>query len=137
MSVKTVVCVICKEQVTKRQSLAYGGGRACRHHPEVEKMVKDAAEDKLWARAEENLKVISLAACIRSMHTVRGYPVEMAYMRIRKEMGVKMADKVKTAVEEQGGPKMSQQEIEQSIATWAHLVMSVNRNEKAESSTSP
>jgi len=33
-------CVICGEFVSKRQSLAYNGGRACRFHDEIVEMVK-------------------------------------------------------------------------------------------------
>jgi len=43
MSVKTVTCVICGEQVTKRKSLQYKSGRACREHKEV---INDIAEKK-------------------------------------------------------------------------------------------
>jgi hypothetical protein len=32
----TVNCVVCKVEVSKRQSLAYQDGRACRTHPEVQ-----------------------------------------------------------------------------------------------------
>jgi hypothetical protein len=32
----TVNCVVCKSEVSKRQSLAYKDGRACRTHPEVQ-----------------------------------------------------------------------------------------------------
>lgn len=38
---KTVTCAICGEQVSKRKSLAYKDGRACRVHDEVEQDQKD------------------------------------------------------------------------------------------------
>lgn len=37
MAAKTFQCVICQAEVSKPQSYAYKDGRACRHHPEVQK----------------------------------------------------------------------------------------------------
>lgn len=37
MGFRTYTCVICGEQVTKPRSYAYGEGRACRSHEEVQK----------------------------------------------------------------------------------------------------
>jgi len=130
MSSKTFTCVICGEEVSKRKSLSFKDGRACRHHEELQKALKEAEEEKLWKKAEENMRVISMAACVRSLHTLRGYPVELCYMRVREQMGKDMADKVRAAVEEQGGPKISQKEMQESIAAWGSLMVRVNKDER-------
>jgi hypothetical protein len=60
----TFTCLICGEQVSKRQSLSYGGklsdpvGRACRKHTEVQESTKArlAAEDKKRQEEHEQLQ---------------------------------------------------------------------------------
>lgn len=43
---KTFTCVICGEQVSKRKSLAYQGGRACRKHEEVVNNINNDKAEK-------------------------------------------------------------------------------------------
>lgn len=64
---KTVTCVICGEQVTKRQSLAHGDGRACRTHEEVvrlketdklRKNLETIFENSEWVRDDDKAKLL-------------------------------------------------------------------------------
>lgn len=47
-----VTCVICKEEVSKRQSLAVAGGRACRKHAATNQGAADAQEALAAVQAE-------------------------------------------------------------------------------------
>ncbi len=53
---KTVTCVICGQEVSKRKSLAYSDGRACRDHEDVIKMVQEIKNSKAQKRLDEKIK---------------------------------------------------------------------------------
>jgi len=67
----TVNCVVCKAEVSKRQSLAYKDGRACRTHPEVQV----EAQKRL---AEEENKRLAKVQAERQRHVkMYGSPVPL------------------------------------------------------------
>ena len=41
MPPKIIKCCICGKEVSKRKSLEIGSGRACRNHPETQKMATE------------------------------------------------------------------------------------------------
>ena len=53
MAAKTFKCVICDTEVSKPQSYAYNGGRACRTHPEVQ-AAHEAAEQAKSANIQQH-----------------------------------------------------------------------------------
>jgi len=53
---KTVTCCICGKEITKRKSLAFSDGRACRDHKEV---VEFSAQLK-FAKSENLRKLLTL-----------------------------------------------------------------------------
>jgi hypothetical protein len=53
MAAKTSTCNICHEQVSKPQSYAYNGGRACRTHPEAQ-AAHEAAEQAKSANLQQH-----------------------------------------------------------------------------------
>lgn len=64
MPVKTVTCVICGEQITKRKSLQYKSGRACREHKEV---INDIANKKEELELKECTDSMSLQIVVNAL----------------------------------------------------------------------
>jgi hypothetical protein len=75
------ICVICGNDVTKRKSLAYDNGRACRIH---EKMINKVNEDKLAIIAkdvESKLRILMATNSIIMAHKL-GMPLLIVMRKI-------------------------------------------------------
>ena len=68
---KTIICVVCNAEVSKRQSLAYKNGRACRIHPEVQVEVQRRLAE------EEKQKMAKIQAERRRRVKMYGSPVPL------------------------------------------------------------
>jgi len=129
MPQKTFTCVVCNNEVSKRKSLAFSDGRACRDHEEVQEMVRQVEEqaemEKIDRNINEKMAVIMLTEQIRVFHTMKGIPVwfllERAERMIRNSgWDLKVLDQIKEELKERG-EKISMDEMQQSIMAWAHL----------------
>jgi len=129
MPIKTVECVICKEEVTKRKTLVYKDGRACREHQEVQDAVLEQKlkeeQDIMWAKADQAMRRISAVSFIRCYHTFRGVPVMLLMSRVRKDDREWVADKI----EEMGGPIMSGEETINAAFMASHIAKRVKEIE--------
>ncbi len=130
MAAKEVVCGICGETVSKRQSLAFADGRACRSHEEVIQMLEDKAQGeldkKLMASADEMMKIITLTSFVRCTHSLHGIPLVVLYARIRQTYGRETLNKVIAAVEEQGA-MIDYAEMAAGLMAHAELVKRATR----------
>lgn len=126
MSVPTVKCAICGQEVTKRSTLALAGisdgsGRACRSHEEViwlvQKMKSELEAREAWKGAEHALRILSAAAAVRTLHTFFNAPTSFIRERLRRSgFTSDMIREVEEKVEEAGGPLMSDQDIQDAAA---------------------
>ena len=137
MPPKTFTCVVCSNEVSKRKSLAFGKGRACRDHEEVQAAIKQAEEqaeaEKLAKNADEAWTVITMAEKVRVLHSVRGVPLSVLYGDIRqliKRAGADdcILDKIKAHVDERGAV-ISAEEMQESMMSWLHLNQMANEKE--------
>ncbi len=122
MPPKTCKCALCGQTVTKRSTLSLeelggGDGRACREHEEVINLVtmheQKQADDKLLRAAMNTLRAMSLAAIVRGMYTFEGVPPEFIYQRVKASgLPQEVIDKARKMVADQGGPLMTEKDIE-------------------------
>ncbi|MBI4414673.1 MAG: hypothetical protein HY566_00355 [Candidatus Kerfeldbacteria bacterium] len=142
MPIKTLVCIICGQQVTKKSTLDLSvldkskSGRGCRVHPEVKQLVvyaqllrqaeeiraqKVAEEQMKWAQADRTMQVLTGIAAVRTLHTFNGLHPETVYAILRSR-GYKedVIAEIKKEVDRQGGPLMPKEEVDRTIA-WAML----------------
>jgi len=118
---KEIECVICNKQVTKRKSLAYENGRACRDHKEVLGMVADQIKEDDWKKIDEKMNLICAVSMVRVMHSVRNVPVSMLMNQISIKKGREFTRKVEEEIERQGGPKLSVTDMMTSMLSYSHL----------------
>lgn len=136
MPPKTFTCVICNQEVSKRKSLAFSDGRACRDHEEVKEMVRMAEEqakmEKIDRDINEKMAVIMLTEQIRVFHTVKGMPIWLLLERAERmlrnsDMDLKVLDQIKEALKERG-EKISRDEMEQAMMSWMLLQSEATKN---------
>ena len=132
MPVKTVTCVICNQEVTKRSTLslkelgAGQEGRACRAHPEVQEL-QTALEEKrqtqeALAKFKRQMQVMNGIQMVRVYHSLRRMPVELIYYRLEQNGYPRdVIEEIKAGVAKEGGPLMSETEIVDAIAMAAVL----------------
>ena len=132
MPPKTTTCEVCGEQVSKRQSLAYKTGRACRDHDEVvafiaeiaqkkadaaesvkkvEDRLKDKDKEKVNKEVHEIMTLISLTSWVQVQHSMYGHSPEAIYSHMELFRGKELTDKVRAEVEKQGGPYIDPTEL--------------------------
>ena len=130
MPAKTVTCIICNQEVTKRSTLSAKpltnkDNRVCRSHEMADEILgtmeegkAEIAREKRIERGVRNLQVISSSAFIRMMHSMYEVPVERLYARLMLA-GYDRAfiDEVKEEVVKQGGPLMSDREQTDAVMT--------------------
>ena len=111
MAARTVKCIVCGEEVSKRRTLLIEGGRACRDHDQVKAYVESKKLEKDMADASAGVRAIVLGVGLRMNHTITGMPVQELYWRIRRRHGEDMEKRVREAVDGHGGPLMTAMEI--------------------------
>jgi len=116
MPPKTVTCVVCGQEVSKRKTLLIEGGRACRDHDEVRAWEELRKLESDMAEVGESLRVMVLAAGVRTTHSLARTPVETLYGRISSRWGLSTAESVRRKVDEHGGPLMTAVELSSVIA---------------------
>ena len=107
---KKIICIICNETISKRKSLVFGKGRACRMHDEVIKMVEDnqysREMEKLAEQAQEKMQdmftVIALSQQIRISHTFEDVPLAVMLERVRFTFGSEIRKKVMDELDKNG-----------------------------------
>lgn len=142
MPAKTVVCNICGDEVSKRKSLAFGDGRACRQHDEVVQALEEQKRKLQEQRAlqnykeegkrldreiHENMQMIALGAYIRVQHSVHGIPVDRLYNLLSIVHGKKKMDKVMDQLNAGGGPYTDPEEL---ISNALYLSMAMDKHKK-------
>lgn len=132
MPVKMVICTICQDEVTKRSTLSlkelgFGEGRACRKHEKVKQLVEALHENQQqaedWQQLDWNMRIMFGAAFVRTTHTFIGMPLWIIYGRF-EELGYPgdLIEAIKIRVAEEGGPKMSEEEILNTAAMTAVMI---------------
>ena len=131
---KTVTCVLCDKPVSKRQSLAFLEGRACRDHEEVIKTLEDAKEsqrmDIVMQDVDDRLRALSLASGVRVYHRIHGTPVEILLGQVQREYGSDMRKEVELEIHKMGGTVLSREEMMASILTFVNLKAKKNKLEE-------
>ena len=144
MPPKMFTCALCGHEVSKRKSLAFSDGRACRDHEEVQEMIRRAEEqakiekidkEKIDKEMNENLMVFMYSEQIRVLHTINGLPLSFLYDRIRQFMersniDLKVLDLIKEEVEERGA-KISVKEIQESMMSWMVMQRHLHKPEES------
>lgn len=111
MPPKTVKCVICGSEVTKRQSLSLkqltgADGRACRYHEEVIEAVSNMQKEKSLQvklrQAEKTMRKIVAVEQVRIWYAFYGFSDTMVFARLRKVMSHKEAIEIMNEVEKIG-----------------------------------
>lgn len=125
-------CTICGNMVSKRKSLVWGDGRACRTHDQVVNSIKKEHErlsqTKISDEAMRNLNLISAVSFIRSMHTIRGVPVSVLLDHVRARFrDEKLMEKIEKELKERGDT-MTSEEITSSLFSYGSLMKSVQDN---------
>lgn len=114
MPPKMVTCCICKHEVSKRKSLAWGEGRACREHKEVQDMVREKAMEQeqhtIMAEMNDAMRYMMAVSFVRVYHTMLGIPVSILMMRVPKDIKAKVRKEV-----EKRGAIVSDDEFLQSM----------------------
>lgn len=138
MSVKTVICALCGETVTKRSTLDLrilkGGvrGRACRSHEEVINLKQDVLKqetlERMYRETNEAVQVLMGIASVRLMHTVHAYPLEAIYARMSRALPSHVVKKIRDGVAEKGAV-MNQGELMQTFLMGAHIRERIAVNE--------
>lgn len=138
--IKEVVCSICGNKVTKRQTLAFGtAGRACREHDEVKQLIGDQErmkeekskreeKDKISREAQEALEVLMGVSSVRVCQKQSGAPMGlvMEAMARRLNMSDRVKEKVWQEVEKAG--VMTDEEVTESITTYLHFMMEAQKS---------
>lgn len=124
MGAKTVECVICGEQVSKRATLALEAfegrsGRACREHPEVQALLEKKASiqrvEKAFDEVEEKMRVMGHVSAIRMMNAVHGHPFDDLFAQLRRqEPNSGIVDRVIAEAKAMG--PMSDAEVNDAVA---------------------
>lgn len=99
-------CVICGKEVTKRKSLAYGDGRACRDHVELEPkpvVAAPAAVAPEVAAAPEAKSIHAYAITMILRCSLQGQNAEDFYSASRLDHGREAEHLLRKKVEELGG----------------------------------
>ena len=107
---KEIICIICNETISKRKSLVFGKGRACRVHDEVIKMIEDhqysREMEKIAEQAQEKMQdmftVIALSQQIRISHTFKDVPLAVMLERVRFTFGSEIKNKVMDELDKNG-----------------------------------
>jgi hypothetical protein len=110
MSFPVVKCAICGKDGSKRSTILIEPyGRICRSHPEVEQhqvklaeIAVKAAEDKQFAKAMQNMQVISIASGIRMMAYMNGASLELALLAFAWKLPKEIRSEVEKQVRERG-----------------------------------
>jgi len=124
---KTFNCVICDQEVSKRKSLAYGDGRACRDHENVIKMVQEIKNSKAQKRLDEKIKSSSwewTKILIIEQYRVYWsmYNLSLARVHLRSflhKLDKKKRDEIYELIEK--AEPMTQEEITKSLITYMHF----------------
>jgi len=129
MPVKEVTCIVCGNVVSKRKSLAFGEGRACREHEEVVQMIEGKAQEeldkKLMASADEMMRVITLTSFVRVTHSLHGVPLVVLLAKVRQTYGKDVEKKVMDSIEEQGGATIDPIDMAASLMAYGNLAKRV------------
>ena len=138
MLVATCKCVVCEQEVTKRSTVYVEAlkGRSCRTHPEVQKAAQDAAKASQDAAsmksAEEYLQIISFAANMRGMHTMKGMPISLMKDNLRRRgVSEDFIKRIEAEVMSQGGYKMTEQDIAQAEGGALDMILSLGGSDAA------
>ena len=102
MAGKVVSCIICGDEVSKRKSLAFGEGRACRSHQEVIDMVEAKEEEFRSEQLNKQITVSMMALHIIAMHDVTGIPYSILLSRISKEARAQVEARIENYKEVKG-----------------------------------
>lgn len=87
MGPKRVICNICRREVSKRSTLAFEGGRACRDHEEVIQKIQKINEDlKLKRGIEESILIPALVMSFRILLSA-GAPMLVLEDRLKRLRG--------------------------------------------------
>lgn len=117
---KEVVCVICGKSVSRRKSLAYKEGRACRDHQEVVDATREAEFSSMNAKASSKLRVISGAAMVDVLHSVRGVPMEVGMALLPRDLTKEERREIRRGLNEHGG-MLSSDEATSSLLAYGEL----------------
>ena len=133
MPAKVCTCCICGNEVSKRQTLAFADGRACREHEEVVNFVesqrqalseqrqkaKDKAEmDKVMKEINDRMRLFAIASYIQVQHSLHGHPVSriLSYLSIIHNQ--KVLDDAMELVNQTGGAYIDPDKlITEAVAT--------------------
>ncbi|MBT4849683.1 hypothetical protein HON36_02435 [Candidatus Parcubacteria bacterium] len=138
MPPKMYNCTLCGNEVSRRQSLSLkslggGDGRACRDHDLVVQLLEQQrqASEKQFRRAEEErvirdvsrtMRIMQGTALVRMMHSIHGTSPERIYAQMRfKGWPREDIEEVRQQVADQGGPQMSEDEIQEALFMAVHL----------------
>ena len=110
-------CVICQKTVSKRQSLAFGNGRACREHEEVIKAVSDKKEVEKWKNIDSKMRVMNAVSYYRVYHT-QGIPLVVLDHQIGKNL-------------DKQGYTMSSEEIQSCLMHYFAFQQMIKKTETA------
>lgn len=126
-----VRCVVCGQEVSKRSTLSLselggGNGRACRAHELVRDLVESkerkTEEERVWAKGERAMRIVTGTALVRVLMTFHGVPPEVIYTRLKwNGYSSDVIEDIKKEVAEEGGPEMGPDEIEDTLAMAAVL----------------
>jgi hypothetical protein len=122
----TIKCAICRQEVSKRQTLSVEPyGRICRKHEETEKhlsklaeMSKKDAEDResqaKWKQASDNLNKIMFVEQIRMMATIKNMPIGLIILAFGQRIPQSIRDEVIQEAREKG--PLTEEEIGNAFA---------------------
>jgi len=116
---REVVCVICGKSVSRRKSLAYKEGRACRDHQEVMDAAREAEFSSMNDKALSKLNVISGAALVQALHSVRGVPVEACMALLPEYLTKEERREIRRELKERGVMLSSDEATLAMMATMA------------------
>ena len=126
MPAETIICNICKKEVSKRKSLNFHGGRACRDHEEVIKMVEEQKMHECTKKAIRIMKKINAVSFVRAFHTLRGVPVCILLEHVRRKCNNEEYKAIVAELDKRGY-EMSDDEILTSMVMYGDLL---KRNEQ-------
>ena len=122
-------CVICQKTVSKRQSLAFGNGRACREHEEVIKAVSDKKEVEKWKNIDSKMRVMNAVSYYRVYHT-QGIPLVVLDHQIGKNLSQQEYKDVYKELDKQGYT-MSSEEIQSCLMHYFAFQQMIKKTETA------
>lgn len=121
MPPKTITCCICGKEISKRKSLQFRDGRACRDHQEVievvEKNKKELEDIETIRKVNETMQVLALTCQVRLLIHCGG-PAAFLLQRVESVFGSSVATKVRHEVKQRG--PLTDEEIERSLLTYMH-----------------